>query len=91
MERERDDLAEDLGREAPERREAAARAAASVVGRRLRREHGGELVEVATFVVRPAARVDHFLEIRVVSLGGEIGTGAEENRPHSGLLLQYCL
>ena len=30
MERERGDLAEDLGREAPERREAAARAAATV-------------------------------------------------------------
>ena len=31
-----------------------------------------------TLVVRPAARVDHFLDIRVVCLGGEIGAGAQE-------------
>ena len=63
-----DDSAEDLVREAPERREAAARAAASVVGRRRRREHRGELVEVEAFVVRPTARVDHFLDVRVAWL-----------------------
>ena len=54
MERERGDLPQDLGREAPERRQAPGRAAASV-GLVLWREHGGELVEVAAFVVRPAA------------------------------------
>ena len=53
MERVGDDLPEDLGREAPQRREAAARAAASV-GLVLWREHGSELVEVVALVVRPA-------------------------------------
>ena len=43
MERVGDDLPEDFRREAPQRREAAARAAAAVGGR-LRREHRGELV-----------------------------------------------
>ena len=60
MERERGDLPQDLGREAPERREAAARAAA-FVGLVLWREHRGELVEMEAFVFRPAARIDHFL------------------------------
>ena len=84
MERERGDLPEDLGRDAPERRQAAARAAASVVGRRRRREHGGESVEVEASVVRPAARVDHFLEIRLARLGGEVGAGAQEDRVDLG-------
>ena len=52
MERVGDDLPEDLGREVPQRREAAARAAASV-GLVLWREHGSELVEVVALVVRP--------------------------------------
>ena len=43
MKRVGDDLPEDLGREAPERRQAAARATAAIGGR-LRREHRGELV-----------------------------------------------
>ena len=87
MERERGDLAENLGRDAPERRQAAARAAA-FVGLVLWREHGGELVEVLAFVVRPAARVDNFLDIlpglirpELVRVGGEIGAGTQENRP----------
>ena len=62
MERERGDLAENLGRDVPERRQATARATA-FVGLILWREHGGELVEVAAFVVRPAARVDNFLDV----------------------------
>ena len=62
MERERGDLPENLGRDAPERRQATARATA-FVGLILWREHGGELVEVAAFVVRPAARVDNFLDV----------------------------
>ena len=45
MERQRGDLPEDFGRKAPERRQATARAAASV-GLVLWREHRGELVEV---------------------------------------------
>ena len=88
MERERGDLPEDLGREAPERRQATARAAASVSGRRRRREHRGELVEVVAFVVCPAVRVDHSPDItagkkrlELVRVGGEIGTGTQENRP----------
>ena len=55
-----DDSPENLGREAPERRQAPARAAASV-GLVLWREHRGELVEMEAFVFRPAARIDHFL------------------------------
>ena len=57
-----DDSPEDFGREAPERRQAPARAAASV-GLVLWREHRGELVEMEAFVFRPAARIDHFLDI----------------------------
>ena len=83
MERVGDYLPEDLGREVPERREAAARAAAAV-GLVLRREHGGELVEVLALVSRPAARVDHFLEIRLVHFGGEVGAGAQEDRVDLG-------
>ena len=85
MERERCDLAEDLRRDAPERRSAAGRTATGIV---LRREHRGELVEVVAFVVRPAARVDHFLDIlpglirpELARIGGDIGTGTQENRP----------
>ena len=85
MERERGDVAEDLGRDAPERRQAAGRAAAAIV---LRREHRGELVEVAALVICPAARVDHFLHIlsgqildELVRVGGETGAGTQENRP----------
>ena len=55
MECERGDVAEDLGRDAPEQRQAAGRAAATIV---LRREHRGELVEVAALVVCPAAQSD---------------------------------
>ena len=36
-----------------------------------------------TLVVRPAARVDHFLDIRVVCLGREFGAGAQEDRIHA--------
>ena len=50
MKREGDDYPKDLGRDVGG-------------GRRHRREHRRELVEVETLVVRPAARVDHFLEI----------------------------
>ena len=85
MERERCDLPEYLGRDAPERRSAAGRAATGIV---LRREHRGELVEVVPFVVRPAASVDHSFDIQVgkprrelVRVSGEIGAGTQENRP----------
>ena len=44
MKRVGDDLPEDLGREAPQRREVAARAAAAVGGRWRWRQHGGESV-----------------------------------------------
>ena len=82
MERVGDDLPEDLGREVPQRREAAARAAASV-GLVLWREHGSELVEVVALVVRPASGGNHFLEIRVVCLCGDFGSGAQEDRIHA--------
>ena len=73
MERERGDLAEDLEWEVSEWRQAAARAAAAII---LRREHQGESVEVLTFVICPAARVDHFLDVWVVCLGWEFRAGA---------------
>jgi len=81
MERERGDLAEDLGREAPERRQAAARAAA-FVGLVLWREHGGELVEVLAFVVRPAARVDNFLDV--------LPPASSSNATNSALLVRLA-
>ena len=76
MERVGDDLPEDLGREVPQRREAAARAAASV-GLVLWREHGSELVEVVALVVRPASGGNHFLEIRVVCLCGVVAEDSD--------------
>ena len=83
MERERCDLAEDLGWEVPERREAAARAAAAII---LRREHQGESVEVLALVVRPASSGNHFLEIPVICLGGEICAGAQEDGVEAGTI-----
>ena len=44
MERERGDLAENLGRDAPERRQAATRTSRPVSGDRLWRQHRGESV-----------------------------------------------
>ena len=83
MERERGDAPEDLGREVPERREAAARAAAPV-GLVLWREHGGELVEMVASVGLPVARVDYSFDIRVVCLGN-FGAGAHEHCKASAL------
>ena len=81
MERERGDLAEDLGRDVPERRQATARATA-FVGLILWREHGGELVEVAAFVVRPAARVDNFLDV--------LPPASSSNATNSALLVRLA-
>ena len=81
MKRVGDDIPEDLGREAPERRQAAARATA-FVGLILWREHGGELVEVAAFVVRPAARVDNFLDV--------LPPASSSNATNSALLVRLA-
>ena len=68
------DPPEEFRREAPEGRQAPSRAAPP--GVRLRRQHQRESIEVAVAVARPAARVDHLLDIRVSCLGGELGAGA---------------
>ena len=80
------DPPKEFRREAPERREAPARAAPPVV--RLRRQHQRESIEVAVAVARPAARVDHLLDIRVFCLGGELGAGAQEEGVDAGSLIQ---
>ena len=76
------DPPKDFRREAPEGRKAPSRAAPPVV--RLRRQHQRESIEVAVAVARPAARVDHLLDIRVSCLGGELGAGAQEEGVGAG-------
>ena len=88
MERERGDLPEDLGRDVPERREAAARAAASAVGRRRRREHRGELVEVVARVVRPRMTPK---PTTTLAKGGKADRDEDESASDAGRVLSVLI
>ena len=80
MKGERSDLSENLGRDAPEGREASSRTSRPICGDRPRCEHVGERIEVSARVVGERARLDHALEVWVARFGGERGTGGEQDR-----------